>query len=122
MAQNGCAASVRPGGARAWKSGERSKDRAHSYLRVGASAFAKLVDDFDVHPCRLARSVCLICATFGAPPTPTRTAAALTAAALAPPALALGHPEGIEAVVIDHVQRFGRLHISDLDATVFEAD
>ena len=65
MAQNGCAASVRPGGARAWKSGERSKDRAHSYLRVDASAFAKLVDaklvdDFDVHnPCRRLRLLAL---------------------------------------------------------------
>ena len=59
MAQNGCAASVRPGGARAWKSGERSKDRAHSYLRVGASAFAKLVDDFDVHRRRRLRMLAL---------------------------------------------------------------
>lgn len=33
-----------------------------------------------------------------------------------------GHPEGIETVVIDHVQRLGCLYISDLDATVFEAD
>ena len=39
---------MRPGGARAWTSGERSKDRAPSYLRVKASAFAKQVDDFDV--------------------------------------------------------------------------
>ncbi len=30
--------------------------------------------------------------------------------------------EGIETIVIDHVQRLGRLHISDLDATVFEPD
>ena len=64
MAQNGCAASVRPGGARAWKSGERSKDRAHSYLRVDASAFAKLVDaklvdDFDVHRRRRLRMLAL---------------------------------------------------------------
>ena len=54
---------MRPGGARAWTSGERSKGRAPSYLRVKASAFAKQVDDFDVEDAQL-RALPLFIAIF----------------------------------------------------------